>query len=171
MVNLDALISRLKREDDSYATLSKRFQVIYWIMVGVFLILIVVHIFENSTTDLISAVCFFLAMLIFALYFRNFHKEYGTVDYSLPTLVMLEKAVHRYKPFRLNILWLLLAILLMDAGLTIGTFKDEPFLMVQLVVCIVLVVAVLTGLLVWYIRYKPVRDAALNLIREIKEGG
>src|SRR4030042_4858333 len=117
--NLIEIINRLKNEDDRYAALSKRIQIVYWVVIPIYIILIIYHIVDkNPVVDIIGSTCFLFAMLIFALFFKHYYKEYKYVDYSQPTLVMLKKAASRYKPFTLKTLWILLAVILIDAGLS-----------------------------------------------------
>lgn len=168
--NLTQIITRLKNEDDRYAALSKRMQIIYWILILIFMTLIILQIVQKDpVVDIISSTCYLFAMLLFALFFQYLYKEYKYVDYSQPTLIMLKKAAYRYKPFQLKALWTLLAILLMDAGLSLNTSLDFKFIYIQACFLGVIVIAIVIGLLYWRVRYKPLRDTALELIREITE--
>jgi hypothetical protein len=42
-------------------------------------------------------------------------------------------------------------------------------LKMQLILIAVFVSAFVTGLIIWYVKYKPLRDNALRLINELKE--
>lgn len=166
--NLNELISNLKKQDEQYAGLSKRMQVLYWIMSFIFLFVIVIQIVGKSHfVYILGNICFVFAMLIFGFLFKYYYKEYKYVDYSQPTLVMLKKAAYRYKPFQLRTLWAVLALLFVDAGLSLNTSLGFDFIWIQVFYLGISVLAFLIGLLVWRVRYKPIRDAALNLIREI----
>lgn len=167
---MDQLIHKLKNEDENYARISKGIQVFYWILAPVYLIMVVVHALEGSSlNEILGGVFFFLSMLIFALFFRNYYKEYKYVDYSLPTLVMLKKAAYRYKPFQLKILWAFLAVVFINAGLSLSVTHIANLLDIQLLFWSSMVMSVLIGLLWWRVRYKPIRDTALKMIREIEE--
>jgi len=166
--NLNELIDKLKKEDDRYATLSKIIQTVYWILIPIFIILIIHDIVDkNPNVDIIGSICFLFALVIFALFFKRYYKEYKYVDYSQPTLVMLKKAAYRYKLFQLKTLWILLAVLLIDAGLSLNASLSFKFISVQVYFLGAIVLATVIGLLFWRVRYKPLRDAALYLIREI----
>ncbi|WP_291856445.1 hypothetical protein [Marinilabilia sp.] len=166
---MDQLIHKLKNEDENYARLSRGIQIFYWIMAPVYLIMVVLHAIEGSSlNEILGGIFFFLAMLIFALFFRNYYKEYKYVDYSQPTLVMLKKAAYRYKPFQLKILWAFLAVGFINAGLSLSATHMADLLEIQLVFWSAMAMAVLIGLWRWKVRYKPIRDAALNMIREIE---
>jgi len=63
--------------------------------------------------------------------------------------------------------WILLAVILIDAGLSLNTSLSFEFISVQVYFLGAIVLATIIGLLFWRVRYKPLRDAALYLIREI----
>ena len=166
--NLDELISNLKKEDEKYAGLSKRMQILYWIMSFIFLFVIVIQIVGKShVVDIIGNICFLLAMLTFGLLFKYYYREYKNVDYSQPTLVMLKKAAYRYKPFQLKTLWAVLSLLLVDAGLSLNTTLGFDFIWLQVFFLGIVLLSAIIGLLIWRARYKSIRDVALRLIREI----
>jgi len=166
--NLIEIIGRLKNEDDRYAALSKRMQIAYWILLPVFFILIIHQIVtKNPVVDIIGSICFLFAILIFALFFKRYYKEYKYVDYSLPTLEMLKKAAYRYKPLQLKTIWFFLAVVLIDAGLCLNTSLGFKLISVQVYFLGAIVLAAVIGLLFWRVRYKPLRDKALKLIQEI----
>lgn len=168
-VNLNTLTTRLKNEDERYARLSKNFQIVYWVLVVIYMLLIGIHIYEHEPIKEIAGItCFLMAMLIFAFMFRHFNKEYGTVDYAQPTLLMLKQAAHRYQPFQLKTIWALVAVLLIDVGLSLNESLGFELLRLQIVFVAVFGIALAIGLLIWSFRYKPLRDDALQLIRELE---
>ncbi len=169
--NLQQLIHRLKNEDSKYARLSKSFQILYFVLTFIYSILIIVEIIEKGPlSDMAGAMCFLVAMLSFAFFFRKFYKEYNNVDYSLPTLLMLKKAAYRYQPFQRRTAWLIIPLLLIDAGLTLNSSLGFDFFNLQLMWFGTLVFAVFIGLIIWYFRYKPLRDNTKQLIKEIENG-
>jgi len=165
----DKLIVKLKTEDARYATLSRAIQIIYWIFIPLFFLITLLEYTETKESDqLIGGALFIISFLIFAIFFGNYYKEYKYVDYSLPTIQMLKKAAYRYKPFQLKSLWVLLAIVLMDGGLTFKREFNETVLDVQIYFIGLMVVALIVGLIIWYFKYKPLRDEALKLIAELE---
>lgn len=163
------LIQKLKNEDENYARLSKGMQIFYWILAPVYLIMVVHHAIEgDSLNEILSGIFFMLAMLIFALFFRYYYKEYKYVDYSLPTLLMLKKTAYRYKPFQPEKLLAILAVVFINAGLSLGSTLESDFRDIQSVFWSAMTIAVLIGLWRWKTRYKPIRDTALKMIREIE---
>ncbi len=169
-VNTDQLISRLKYEDKRYSKISKSFQIGYWILTVLLLFFAVQdYISGGFTNDTIGSICFSIGMLIFALLFRAYFKEYRNIDYSESTLVMLKKAAYRYKPLQLKILWAVLAIFFVDFGLVFEAKNIIEILWIQIFFFGALLIAVAVGLLIWKNRYKPLRDNALSLIQEIEK--
>lgn len=169
--NLQQLTGRLKKEDSNYARIIKAVQIFYWIFIPVFA---VITIFEYSETrglnTIVSGLFLMLAFLVIALTFRKYYKEYNYVDYSLPTLEMLKKAAYRYQPFQRRGLWVLLGLAFMDVGLTIDWLDQNTSVAhTQIFFGGSLFVGLVIGLVLWYIRYKPIRDKALALIKEIEE--
>ena len=163
------LTEKLRMEDYRYAGLSKRLSVFYWIVAPLYMATMVAHVVGGSgVKDIVGSVCLLLGMLVFALLFRYYAKEYGSVDYSLPTLAMLKKAAYRYKPFQKVTWWVILALLLIDAGLSLNTSIGGGLVYKQIVFLGLMTLSVAGGLIWWRIRYKPLRDSALGLIKEIE---
>lgn len=167
--NIKQLTQQLKDEDTRYARLSKSFQLLYFGLTFILGISIIFHIIEKEPlSELAGALCFLVAMLSFAFFFRKYYQEYNNVDYAQPTLVMLKEAAHRYQPFQQRTAWLLIPILLIDAGLTLNSSLGFDLIILQIVWFGALVLAVCIGLAIWHVRYKPLRDNALHLIEEIE---
>lgn len=167
--NLDALIHRLQNEDSQYARIVKNFQVVYWIFIPLFSIVALFSFIEtNDIIQLIGDLCFIISFLIFALFFGRFYKEYKCVNYSKPTIRMLKEAAYRYKPFQLKTIWLFIALLFIDVGLCLNRSLNFPVLKVQLYFISVIIMSTIIGLIIWYYKYKPLRDSAMYLIKEIE---
>lgn len=165
---LNHLVSKLKNEDNTYALISKAIQIMYWILIPFFLVMTYREYSETGSTDeLISGAGFLLGFLIFALLFGKYYNEYKYVDYSLPTVKMLRQAVHRYQPFQGRILWVLLALICIDIGLTFDKKGDAQIMETQAVFIGTVVFGLIVGLIIWNYKYKPLRDDALRLLREI----
>ena len=171
MVNndLNDLIYKLKNEDERYAGISKRLQIVYWVLVPIYLVFITRDIIvKSSVTDIIGSFCFLFGMIAFALLFRHHYREYKYVDYAQPTLIMLKNAVRRYQPYSKQLWIVLLGLLLLDAGLSLHSIFDSDLLTIQLIYWGAMIGAVLIGLAIWQVRYRPIRDEALRLIREME---
>ncbi|HZJ74300.1 MAG TPA: hypothetical protein VFC87_05805 [Perlabentimonas sp.] len=164
-INLNEFTSKLKKEDERYASISKRFLIVFWIILPIYFVLIIYDVIvKASAAEIIGSVCTLLALLIAILVYRFNYKKYKYVDYSQSTLIMLKKAVYRYQPYQLNTLWGLLALLLLSVNNYINLSSSYSF--AYFVGFIGL--AILIGLLIWWIRYKPLYDGAKKLIREIE---
>jgi H+/gluconate symporter-like permease len=168
-INLDQLVSKLKTEDTRYARIVKGFQVVYWIFIPLYsLLTILTYVETGNIKDLIGGMCYVISFLIFALVFGKFYKKYKYVDYSLSTIEMLKEAADRYKPFKFKTLWIVIGLLFIDAGLCLNSSLNFPVLKVQVSYLGLLIVAVIIGLIIWAIKYKPLRDNALSLVAEIE---
>ena len=166
--DLNDLIYKIRNTDNHYARLVKILQILYWVLIPIYLLLIINHILTDSpVTETAGSFCFLLGMIVFAFLFQSYHKEYKSVDYALPTLIMLKKAAHRYQPFHSKLWIALIAVVLIDAGLTLqGHLAD--FVRTQIIFWGMMIVAVIGGLLLWKVRYKPLRDDALRMIRSLE---
>ena len=168
-INLDQLMGKLKKEDANYGNLSRGIQIFYWVLIPIYSILSVLHYKESGEIyDLLGGLCYVISFLIFAIFFGKYHKEYKYADYSLPTLKMLKNAAYRYQPFQLKTIWVFVAILFMDVGLCLNTSLDFSVIDVQIHFLGAILVAVMIGLMIWYFKYKPIRDNALAIIAEIE---
>ena len=171
MLNQDLydLTTKIKNTDERYSNLTKFLQIIYWVLIPIYLVLIIKDVLSNSPfLEIAASLCFLLGMLVFILIFKLYHLEYKSIDYAQPTLVMLKKAVRRYQPFQNKIWLVLLAVLLVDAGLSLRSLFDTDLIWIQVAFWAAMAVAVAIGLLIWRERYKPLRDQALQMIREIE---
>lgn len=167
--NLLEVTNRLKNEDQKYARLSKRMQIMYWVLIPVYILITLVHWIEESPiVDILGSLSFLLAMLTFALVFKSYHKEFNTIDYSLPTLQLFKKAAKRYQPFQTKSLWVLLAVLFTDAGLSLNSSLGFQLIKIQIYFVGAIILAIGIGMVIWYIRYKPIRDEALHMVHEME---
>nr|WP_321356749.1 hypothetical protein [uncultured Draconibacterium sp.] len=169
--NLSKLTGKLKKEDRQYATIVKAIQIFYWIFIPVFIVKTARQYSDSqSINDLIGGVALILGFLIIALTFRKYYKDYQYVDYSLPTLEMLKKAAYRYQPFQRRGVWIIPGLLLMDVGLTFDWIREGRSVFDSQVFFLgAILFGVLFGLVLWYFKYKPLRDKILDLVREIEE--
>ena len=167
--DLDSLIPRLKKEDNNYAAIVKAIQIIYLIFIPLFVVITIrKYIDSHSFIDIISGACKISAFLILALSFRKYYKEYKFVDYSLPTIQMLKKAAYRYQLFQKESIRVIIPLILIDIALTLDLMEDSSIIQTQVIFWGLIMFGVLIGLLLWYTKYKPLRDQALQLIKEIE---
>jgi len=168
-INLEQLVGKLQKEDLRYSNICKGLKLIYWILIPIYTILAIdTYLETNFITDLFAGLLFVSAFVIFALIMGKFQKEYNTVDYSLPTLMMLKKAALRYKPFKPESYGAFAAFFIMDAGFCLSSQYGTRIINLQHYVVALFLASVVIGLLIWYVRYKPLRDNAQRLIAEIE---
>jgi uncharacterized membrane protein YGL010W len=166
---LPVLISQLKSKDANYAAISKGMQIFYWALCPIYLIKIVFEAISNEPlNNILSSMCFLVAMISMAILFNRFQKEYSEVDYSQPTLLMLQKALDRYQPFSLRTLGILPGIVLIDIGISLKATTSTAFLMSQMAFLIAIILGFVIGFIIWYVQYKPIRDRTQALIDEIE---
>jgi hypothetical protein len=102
-----------------------------------------------------------------AIFFGNYNKEYKYVDYSLPTIKMLKGAAYRYQLLQLKTLWILGAVILMDVSMTLSPNKMS-FVEVQISFLAIVAVSFIIGTVIWYFKYKPLRDKVLVLLADLE---
>ncbi|MBN1820349.1 MAG: hypothetical protein JW833_06515 [Prolixibacteraceae bacterium] len=167
--NLDQLVRKLKVKDLNYASLSRAVQIIYFILIPLYAMMTIwEYTDEKNINELIGGGLFIISFFIFILLFRHYYKKYKYVDYSLPTIQMLKNAAERYRPFQKYTGWSFVALIIMDVGL-IFDWKDESSVFIsQVFFWGLIIIGLLIGLIIWYNKYKPIRDEALRLIQEIE---
>ena len=177
-VEINQLVQRLHKEDSRNLRLFKRFQWIFFVCIIVYSFLFIFNPFDDlGLSYRITGICYVLGFIIFGLIFRKNYRKYKSIDYSLPVSEMLQKAADRYS-FQYKNMWVVIfPLLLIDAGLTLSICQRytaftvwERIGLVQLVYIPVLTISFLIGLLFWYKQQKPLRDAALKLLEELRNG-
>ncbi len=175
LAGINQLIQRLQKEDVRNLMTFKRFQVIFVVFIVFYGFVFVLNPFSDFELRYrITGICYVFAFVIFGLIFRKYYRDYKSIDYSLPVADMLKKAAERYSFQYKNTWWVIPPLLLIDAGITISLFHRiagfttwERIGLVQLVYVPIMIIAFLIGVLIWYKRQKPLRDAALKLLDEL----
>ncbi|WP_153638512.1 hypothetical protein [Prolixibacter sp. NT017] len=174
LLDINRLMSGLKKEDARNVRISRIFQ---WLMGGMSLLYLLVFVVnpDHDLTwgDRVGGVCYVVGFLVFAIIFKGFQDEYKSIDYGLPTMVMLKKAAERYRLFQPKKLYALIPVLLVDMGLVFhsldghqdGSMSIWDF---QLFYLACLVGGLGVGIMIWRVKQKPLRDAARELLREIE---
>lgn len=169
-VEINQLVSKLKDKDLNYSKITKRGQYIYGILTIIYVIVFTIDLINEFTfSSLISGVCYLAAFAIFYLVLKKYSIEYGNVDYAEPTLEMLKKAAYRYQPFQKVTGWVFLAVLLMGFGIYQNKSLTQNATDMLYYFAIPIMSGLVIGLIVWYYKYKPLRDEALALIKEIEQ--
>lgn len=168
--NIHGFIQRLKVEDERKARFIKTILIIFSIFCTFLLLLYLNNIFNTPIfsildLDIVSGFCLFVGLGLCILLLRFRYIEYKTVDYSLPTLAMLKKAARRYPLFDSKFRTALLAIIFIDIGISIQAPTISHFITIQIGLLIGFTIGTMNRL----IFYKPIKDEALRLIREIEK--
>ncbi|WP_159521107.1 hypothetical protein [Sunxiuqinia indica] len=174
---MNQLLSQLKSQDKKMWRMSRNFRVFYWIMIPVYTFLLVLYPSDDVVIiERLGGGCFVLSFVVFAVLFSKNAREFKTIDYSQPSVQMLESAVKRYRLWKPELAWALFAILFIDAGMVlmrIPRAESDSLLMIILNVQYVLVPLItgsfVVGIIWWYVKHKPLRDHALHLLNALKE--
>lgn len=168
-ISLDQLVGKLQKEDLKYSNLCKALKLGYWILIPTYTIMCtIIYIESKEINDLFAGLLFIGSFLIFALVLGNFQKEFNTVDYSLPTLRMLKSAANRYRPIRAKSLWAFAAFFMMGGGFYFSSLFNEYAVRFQSYFIALFFASLIISTIIWYFKYKPLRDNALRLIAEIE---
>ncbi len=173
-INMDSLINKVKAEDQKNLYLTKTFQWVYIALIVLYTALLIFDPYIKSIDRIVGA--FYIASFIaFILIFRKGYKEFKNIDYSLPVIEMLRETANRYRLRVDKLLTLIIPIILMDFGVTLRFYTDllpmsplNRILIVQAVYIPVFSAAALLGVYVWSKTQKPLRDRALELIKELE---
>lgn len=172
--NMETLITNLKNEDSRNLKLMKSFRIIYLIFTIIYVLLMVLNPDPNlPLMQRISGLCFVLSFFLFFLIFNKNYKEYKKVDYSLPLAEMLKNAVKRYEMGYKKYLLLLPSIILIDLGLSLSDIFLTPnislmhILAMQIGFFLLMFISAYIGFLIWKNKQKPLRDKAIELLKEL----
>jgi hypothetical protein len=174
--DLETLIKGLKTEDARNLKLMLNMQAVMWGIAALYVFIFAVKfIMTTPWYNKFGAFLVMVAFVVFALLFRNYYKEYKSIDYGIPTMEMLEKAACRYGLFQWRGLYMLAPLILEGIGLNLMMYDDftnfDPIyriLIFQTSYFFLLTVGFLIGFIIWKRSKKPLRDHALALLKEIE---
>jgi hypothetical protein len=175
--DLEQFVKGLKKEDSRYLGLTKSFKMIMWVLAPLyFLIFVLGMIIDHPEIDKFGFLFFSLGFLAFALLFNSLYNEYKSIDYGVSTIEMLRNVVNRYALWQTKTYLTIIPSLLCAIGFSFSAQKGFPFedqTMRILVgfgsILFILICSGFVGYLIWRKRQKPLRDKALELIREMGE--
>jgi hypothetical protein len=175
LINMDSLINRVKNEDAKNLRITIAFQWIYILLTVIYAVLLFITNSDITNIRRISGVFYIASMVTFVLIFRYAYKEYKNIDYTLPLIEMLRSVANRYRLKTEKILFLLVPVFLMDAGVTLSFYEDllpmtplNRVLIVQVIYLPVMTISALIGVWIWSKKQKPLRDRAVELINELE---
>ncbi|MDR2926980.1 MAG: hypothetical protein LBV41_02075 [Cytophagaceae bacterium] len=169
--DLTNLVSRLKKEDSRYSFFYNVLRRFYLIIISMLAILFTINVLLNeqhTIAETVGKVCMLASLLIFALLMNRYYRLLKSIDYSQRTLAMLKAAARRYRLFNADILWCIPALLLLDTYFYTKPWLSSYFLLFQIFFWGIMAVSFVTGVIIWYKRLKPLRDAALQMIAEME---
>ncbi len=167
--DLNKLITNLKKKDNKYAKISRVLQYIYWVILPLFIILLYSEYKDGfKWTAVIGSILYCIAIVTIALMLGKNYKKYISVDYSLPTLLVLKNAVKRYSLFYGKKPFLMTLISLFETGTFLRKMGEPDWLHFQLLITLAMSVGLFIGFHRWRIFYKPLRKNAKKLIQEIE---
>lgn len=169
MNGFNHLVSRLKAKDAMHAFVYRVIQIIFIVFIPLFMLFTLVPYFiTGNITPIISMPFYIFAFVIFAYGLTRSYKTFKNVDYSLPTLQMLKQAANRYKPVNTEFLWFILALGVISIGLSIEKYGKIIAIQTLILPAGLIVLGLITGLITWYFKFKPIRDDVIRLIKEIE---
>ncbi len=175
--DMESFTSKLKKEDEYNLRISKSFFWIYIGFIGLYSIMMIAELFfsDRELSSILSQIFFILSFVAFVLIFRYNLKIFKEIDYSLPLVEMLTAVAKRYQLRFGYFLIVFIPIILMDVGLTISFYKDlgsmsplNRVLIVQAFYIPTMVISAFIGILIWRHKQKPLRDKALELLKELE---
>jgi len=174
--DMNALMTRFKEEDNRNTRKMKFFKWLFLVMIVIYTALFVVNPDPSLAMRYrISGLCFVSAFALFAVFFKKYHSDFRKVDYSVSSYEMLNQAAKRYDLTFSRYLFMLPSILLIDAAVVISEISEwtqvellNRILYVQAFYIPIILISAFTGYLIWRRKQKPIRDAALQLLEELK---
>lgn len=166
--NLPQFILKMKKQDKLFENIFKVLKILYLILIAVGAILIFVKMFNNTPyIATLKEAGLLLSSIIFYFYLKKRHNEYKELDYSQPTYLVLKSIVKRYSSFEYFDLWALAAITIV--GISLSLDSRFSFLVYQLGYWTMMLISILGGLTYRFIKIKPLKDRALQLLKELEE--
>jgi hypothetical protein len=176
LTDMELFVNKLHKEDIRYYKLTRNFQWIMWILVPLYAAYFLFNPDkEILLTERIGGICYALAFTLFALILRKFNMEYKSVDYGVPVVEMLTLAAKRFNLFQRKLSLIIAPVLMVDAGMVLISINHfgsknvgEVILWVQFIMIPALLIGIIIGFIIWRNRQKPLRDAALAMLKEIE---
>lgn len=175
--DINQLITGLQKEDSRNLSLTRNFAILMWVLAPLYFFLAIVGVMiDKPSIDQVGFMFFSLGFVAFGFLFRSLHTDYKSVDYGIPTILMLQKAAQRYKLWQTKTYLTIIPVLLISiaASLTIQKGIPHSDITMRLLIVftgyfLVMVVAFFIGYLIWRKRQKPLRDKVLQLLNEFEK--
>jgi len=172
---ISGLIYRLRCEDKRNLNNLISFRWIFRVLIILYTLFFIVNPFVDfSWKERLAGGCFAMAFAIMAVVYEVYYREYRAVDYSAPLAEMLRNAKRRYEIRNPRILWLIIPLILIDAGVGLSVsaeiqdhFQGVQMWMVHTGYWFIMCVSAGFGYYIWLKRQKPLRDAARKMLEEL----
>jgi|GEM_PF-751612 len=170
--DIDEMIHTLKKADAENAKLAKNMQYLYFSLTIFYVFYMFFLFFRNNyaINYLIGGGFFLITFTIFMLFFKKSSAENSQINYAMPVLSLLKAAAKRYKILHPKIVWIFLGILFTALGIYFLSVDYKFVTEIQFLYWGLVVLSLIIGLIVYYVKYKPIHDNLVQMIKEIEEG-
>jgi hypothetical protein len=178
-IDVDNLINRTQKEDQRNQKLMKGVFILYVICTVLYSILLLFNPDPDLTLfNRLGGLCYVMAFLIGAIYFRREYKIYKNMDYTLPLLQLLERTEKRYRFFSRKWIPIIIVVVLIDMGISLSlTGRNhlwaqdpiEKLLIIQAVYWLIIFTSGFVGYLIWKKRSYPIWKDSKTLLSELKD--
>jgi hypothetical protein len=176
LTDIEIFIMGLKTEDSRNQKRMNQTEQLMWGVSVIYVFIIALKFIMNTPWfEKLGGILTLVALVAFALIFRNYYKEYKSLDYGIPTIKMLQKAAIRNGLLQSRGLYILAPLILEGIGLNLMMFGNfaglDPLyriLIFQMSYFFLVAIACLIGHFYWKKHQKPIRDHALALLKEIE---
>ena len=166
--NLPAFILKVEKQDNLFRVVYMAIIILYLIIIVAQLAIVLISVYNNIPfIKWMSNLGILIPFLIILYYLNKRYIEYKRADYSLPSYSVLKNMEKRYRAFRPADLWVLAGLIIL--GISMGIDNPMGFINFQLGYWTMMLVAMLGGHIYWRIKIKPLRDNALQLLKELDE--
>ncbi len=164
--NLDIteLTPKIQKRDRHYAKLTGILKIAYIVFIVLYALNLLIEYFTGEPTrEIVISIFYLLGFSSISVYIFIYHKKLKYANYALPTLQMLKEFIKRYRIFP-PITWVVvLGIVFLLTG---SYLKDITTFYVFL---ISFILGIIVGFIIYFIKDKPLVNAAKQLIKELEE--
>ncbi len=167
-IDFSQFVNQLKKADKRASLLYNIVKIFYLLIMAFFLVMFVI-IFKFSNNVLyesLNTILILSGLILVYIYLHYRGKDYKNADYSQTTYVMLQQTSERYKPFLTKDLLSIPGLVLMMLGTSLNSGRGFLFALVLLIVAGL--VGVIIGFVWWYFKWKPIKDNADRMLREME---
>ncbi len=169
-MDLPKFIGKLKKMDKRTTIFVNILKIAYIIIIVVFILGIIALVINEEllSRTVISPVITLIGLILVFIYLHYRGKDYKDVDYSQTTYKMLQETSERYKPFLKKDIWVFPGTILVAIGRGLSPSPYRNFWDFQLFFWSLILIGGVIGVVYWYFRWKPIKDNADKLIKEIE---